>query len=133
MKRILRHYVIDTFSLWAVSQITSGLVFERGVVTLLIAGIGVTIVSIAAKPVINLLLFPLNLVTFGVFRWVSSAIIIFLVTLIVPAFKVNGFYLAAISNNWMDIPAINLSGAFAFIGFSFFLSFITSFIYWLIK
>jgi putative membrane protein len=133
MKRIVRHYVIDTFSLWIVSQIAGGLVFEKGIETILLAGAGVTVVSLAAKPVINLLLLPLNLITFGLFRWVSSAIVLYLVTLIVPQFKVSGFHLAAYSNKWIDIPALDFSGIFAFIGFSFFLSLITSFIYWLVK
>jgi putative membrane protein len=133
MKRILRHYVIDTFSLWTVSQIAQGLVFGEGPKTLLIAGAGVTCVSLLAKPVINLLLLPLNLITFGLFRWVSSAIVIYLVTLIVPKFKVIGFHFAGFSSPWLDIPSLNFKGFWAYIGFSFLFSLIAQFIYWLIK
>ncbi len=133
MKRILRHFVVDTFSFWAVSQIAAGLVFQEGFKTLIIAGAALTIVSLLAKPVINLLLLPLNLVTFGLFRWVASAVVLYLVTLIVKDFKIEGFLYAGFSNKWIDIPAIQLSGIGAFIAFAFLLSFITSFIYWLIK
>lgn len=133
MKRILRHYAIDTFSLWVVTQIASGIYFEQGVKTLLIAGIGVTLVSIIAKPVINLLLLPLNLVTFGLFRWVSSAIVIYLVTLVVHEFKVVNFLYPGITTAWLDIPKISLQGFFAYVAFSFLLSLVSSFIYWLVK
>ena len=133
MKIILRHYAIDTFSLWVVTQVASGIYFEQGIKTLLIAGIGVTIISIIAKPVINMLLLPLNLVTFGLFRWVSSAIVIYLVSLIVHGFKVVNFSYSGISTQWLDIPNISLNGFFAYIAFSFLLSLVSSFIYWLLK
>ncbi|MBU0570199.1 phage holin family protein [Patescibacteria group bacterium] len=133
MKRILRHYIIDTFSLWAVSQIAEGLIFGEGIKTLLIAGAGVMCVSLLAKPVINLLLLPLNLITFGLFRWVSSAIVIYLVTLIVPKFEVAGFHFVGFTSPWLDFPALTFKGFWTYIGFSFLFSLIAQFIYWLIK
>jgi uncharacterized membrane protein YvlD (DUF360 family) len=133
MKRIIRHYAIDTFSLWVVTLIAGGLVFEKGLYTLLLTGAAITAVSFLAKPAINLLLLPLNLVTFGVFRWVSSAVVLYIATLIVPMFKVASFTYVGFQSRWLDIPAMNLKGLFAFIAFSFILSIITSFIYWLIK
>lgn len=133
MKRLLRHYVVDTFALWAVSNIAEGIVFEKGVETLLLAGVGLTLASFLAKPVINLLLFPINLVTFGIFRWVSSAIALYLVTLVIPGFKIIGFHFAAIASKWINLPPVNFEGLLAYIGFSFLLSVIISLIFWIIK
>jgi putative membrane protein len=133
MKRIIRHCTIDSFSLWVVTQIAGGLVFEKGIYTLLLTGAAIAAVSFLAKPVINILLLPLNLVTFGLFRWVSSAVVLYIATLIVPRFKIINFTFIGFSTQWIDIPAMNLKGLFAFIAFSFILSIITSFIYWLIK
>ena len=67
MKRILRHFVIDSVSVFLVSSIASGMVFDRGIETLLMTGLGLTIASLIAKPVINILLLPVNLITFGLF------------------------------------------------------------------
>lgn len=133
MKRILRHYVISTFSLWIVSEIAEGLVFESGTETLLLAGVGLTVASTLARPVINLLLLPLNLVSFGLFRWVSSAIALYLVTLVVPGFKVGSFHFAGFESKWFDIPELAFKGMIAYVAFAFTLSMITSFIYWLRK
>mgnify|MGYP001617562793 FL=1 len=133
MKRILRHYVIDTFTLWVVSLVADGLSFQDGFRPLALAGVGITIVSIIAKPVINVLLLPLNLITYGLFRWVSSAIVIYLVTLVVPGFKVLGFEFSGLKSAWVDIPSLNFEGFLAYVAFSFILSIISSFIYWLIK
>jgi|SRR3989344_3800835 len=133
MKRLLRHFIIDTLSLYAVSTVADGMIFEKGIITLVITGFAITAVSFLAKPVINLLLMPLNLVTFGVFRWVSSAIVLFLVTLVVKQFKIVGFTFGGFTSAWIDIPALNLTGLPAYIAFSLLLSFLLSFIYWLIK
>lgn len=133
MKKILKHFVIDTYSLWLTSQAAAGMSFNGGYKTLLLAGIGVTLVSVIAKPVIQLLLLPINLITFGLFRWVGAAVVLFLVTLLVKDFKINSFVFEGLSNKWIELPAFNVTGFLAFVAFSFILSIITSFIYWLIK
>ena len=133
MKRILRHYVIDTVSIFLVSTIASGLLFEKGIETLLLTGLGLTIASLIAKPVINILMLPINLITFGLFRWVSAVVVLYLVSLVVPGFKILNFNFAGYSSVWFDIPALALAGFLAVFAFSFLHSLISSFIYWLIK
>jgi len=133
MKRILKHYIVDTYALYIASQIASGLTFEKGLETLLLAGIALTVASILAKPVINVLLLPLTLITFGLFKWVSSAIALYLVTLVVSDFKILGFHFSGLTTKFFDLPSINLSGVLALIGFSFLISLITSCLYWIIK
>lgn len=131
MKRFIKHYAVDTFALWSISQIATGIIFEDYLKSLLMAGVALMITTIIAKPVINLLLLPLNLVTFGLFRWISSAIALYIVTLVIPGFKIIGFYFNGLSTVWFDIPKIDLSGALAYVAFSFLLSIITSLIYWI--
>ena len=133
MKAVIRHFVIDTYSLWLTSQVAAGMHFDGGIKTLLLAGVGVTLVSVVTKPVINILFLPLNLMTFGLFRWVADAIVLYLVTLVVKNFKIVGFFYEGLASKWLDIPALNFQGIWAFIAFSFILSALTSFIYWLIK
>ena len=125
--------MIATFSLWTVSSIAEGIVFEKSPETLFLAGAGLTVALLVGRPIINLLLLPINMVTFGLFRWVSSAIALYLVTLVVPGFKIAGFHYSGFTSVWFDIPEINFKGVLAFIAFSFLLSIITSFIYWLRK
>ena len=133
MKTLFRHFVIDTYSLWLTSRLASGMVFDDGLKTLFIAGLAVTFVSLIAKPVINLFLLPINLITFGLFRWVGVAVILYLVTLLVKSFHISSFMFNGLNNKWLEIPALHVNGYLSFILFSFILSLITSFIYWLIK
>lgn len=133
IKKLVRHYIIDTLSLYLVSLVATGLIFEDGTKTLLLAGLGLTLATIFARPVINLLLLPLNLVTFGLFRWVSSAIALYLVELVVPGFNIAGFRFAGFTNVWIEIPGMDFSGWLQYIAFAFILSVITSIIYWVVK
>lgn len=133
MKRILRHFLISILSLYLATQLASGLVFKKGIETFLLAGVSLAAVSLLAKPVINLLLLPLNLISFGLFRWVSSAVALYIVTLVVPGFEILGFKYPGLSTQWLDIPRLDFSGVVAFIAFSFVLSVITSFLHWIRK
>src|SRR3989344_4317028 len=65
MKGLLRHFVIDTFAIYIASKLATGMVFGNNYKTLFLTGIVMALVSLLAKPVINILLLPLNLVTFG--------------------------------------------------------------------
>jgi uncharacterized membrane protein YvlD (DUF360 family) len=133
MKRILRHYLVNTSCLYLVSQIAQGLDFEKGVESLLLAGVGLTAATLLIRPIINILLLPINLVTFNFFKWVSNAIALYLVTLIVPGFKILSFSFAGLSTKWLDIPAVDLAGVLKFIAFSVLLSVTTSAVHWAIK
>ena len=133
MKRLLRLYVFDTVSLYLASQMAGGLVFEGGITTLLIAGLGLVGSTLVVKPIINVLLLPINLVTFGFFKWASSAIVLYIVTLVVQGFDIVGFSTPALTSQWIDIPALQLEGILAFVAFSFLIFILTSVMTWLTK
>jgi putative membrane protein len=133
MKKLVRHWAVDTYSLYLASLFASGIVFGDGWRTLLIAGAGLMAITLFGKPVINILLLPINMVTFGLFRWVSSAIALYLVELVIPGFEITRFKYAGLVHPWLDIPAMDLTGVWAYVAFAFVLSVISSIFYWIIK
>jgi len=133
MKRILRIFVIDTLGLFVVSNVISGISFKDGLMSLFLAGIALGISSIVVKPIINILLLPINLLTFNLFKWASSAITLYIVTLVVPGFVINGLTFIGYQSKWFDIPAVHLEGILAFIAISFLLSIFSATVHWLIK
>ena len=133
MKAVLKHFIIDTVSLYIISQLVSGMIFSQGIYTLLLAGVALMVTNMVVKPIINVLLLPLNLVTFGLFKWVTSAIAFYLVTLIVPGFKIVEFAFHGYQSYWFSIPGITLPGIFAFLGFAFIVSLVSSVVYWIFK
>lgn len=133
MRSILKIYVTNTLSLYLASVAFGGMVLADGLKTILIAGIGLSLFSLLVKPLINILLLPLNLITFGLFRWVSSAIALYLVTLAIPGFKIMVFSFAGYASKWLDLPPIYLTGLLAVIAFSLVISLISSILHWLIS
>jgi len=133
MKALIRFYIVNTFSLYLASQMTTGLIFGNGTQTLLITGGVLTGTSLLAKPVINLLLLPINLITFGLFSWVSSAIALYIVTLLVKEFKIVNFAFVGFSSQWFEIPSFELRGILAYVGFAFVISFLGGLVHWVLK
>ena len=133
MKKFLRVFLIETTALIYASQVIQGIIFNRGVETIFWTGLALTAVTLLVRPAINLLLLPLNILTFGFFKWLGHAITLYLVTLVVESFEITGFYFSGFTDAAISLPAVNLGvGLPAFIGFSLFISIITNFIYWLV-
>lgn len=133
MKRIIRIFIVESLVLYFVSQITIGLTFEGGTTSLLITAVGLTIASLFIKPIINLLLLPLNLLTFGFFRFLTNAITLFLVDLVLSQFSVGEFFFKGYHGTLIVIPSLGVpAGPLSYLAFSFLISFVSSIIYWLI-
>ncbi|KKQ96123.1 MAG: hypothetical protein UV56_C0011G0003 [Candidatus Woesebacteria bacterium GW2011_GWC1_43_10b] len=133
MKRILRVFATETFSIYLVSQIASGLVFDKGIQSVLITGLALTGATFLVRPIVNLLLLPLNIMTFGFLRWLSHAVTLFLVDLVLPEFGVLSFSFSGFRSELFSLPPVILeAGPFSYIAFSFILALITTIIYWLV-
>ena len=133
MKAILRSFFVNLGVLYFVSTQFKGMSFASGFATYSYTAITLTLLLIFAKPVINLLLLPLNLVTFGFFRWVSSGVAMYLASLLVKDFQIKGFYFAGFQSKWLDIPQIELTNFMAYFAFAFVISVLITSIHWLIK
>lgn len=133
IRHAIKHFLINSVALYLISLIVSGMYFSNGTTTILLTGTALTIASLIIKPVINIMLLPINLVTFGLFRWVGYAVVLYIVTLIVPGFKLVGFAFNGFSSYWFNIPSISLQGILAFIAFSFIISIVSSILDWLLR
>lgn len=133
IRHAIKSFLINSVTLYLVSLIVSGIFFEKGLETIVLTGIALTVIALIIKPIINILLLPLNLVTFGLFRWVGYAVALYLVTLLVPGFKILEFIFKGFSSYWVSIPGISLYGILAFIAFSLVISIISTTLDWLLK
>jgi putative membrane protein len=133
IKKIIRIFAIQVLALYIITQFVSGIIFAEGVKTFLIASAALTVAAYLVKPIINLLILPLNLITFGLFRWLSSAVALYIVTLVINQFKIERFFFPGYDNVWISIPTVDFSGFVAIIFYSFLLSITTSILGWIFK
>ena len=133
LKKYLRAFFYNLIALWIIVQFIEGVFFEGGYPTLLLAALALTVVNLLVKPLIKLLFLPINLVTLGAFRWLVNVIALYLVTIIVPQFRVEGFIFPGYQYQGFIVPSMNLSVFWVLFLTSFFLSLMTSLLYWLRK
>jgi putative membrane protein len=133
MKHIIRVLLIQIVVLYLVSLITDGLIFKSGTASLILTGVGLAIANLFVRPIINLLLLPLNLLTFGFFRFLTNAVTLFLVDLVLAQFNIGDFFFKGYRGTLIVLPSLHLpSGPLSYLAFSFMISIISTVIYWLV-
>ena len=75
-------------------HVVPGLAVSGGWVTLLLTALVWSVIVAVIRPVLQILTFPITIVTFGIFSFVLNAILFWTMTFIVPGFFVAGFWSA---------------------------------------
>lgn len=132
MKSLFRNLVIYTGILFFLPYIIPGFAISGGAMTFLIGGVALTLFFLIIKPILNLISLPINLFTMGLFSLFTNGIIMYLLTVFVPSIQISPFSYHRMDIYGFVIPAISFNTFFAYIYASFVLSFIESFIKWLI-
>lgn len=57
--------------------------------TLVAAGVVLTLLNMVIKPILKLLFLPINIVTLGLFSWLITVFILWLATVLVPGFVIQ--------------------------------------------
>lgn len=64
--------------------------------TLVIAGVVLGLLQLFVRPVLKLLLLPINIITLGIFSWLINVFILWLATVIVPGFEIQPMILMGV-------------------------------------
>jgi len=131
MKSFLRRILINFLAFFLIAKLTGGINFQENYLILFSAAFFLTILNLLVKPLLNLLLMPINLLTLGAFRWVVNVVVLFLVTLFVAEFKISGFVFPGLTFAGFVIPSINFSFFWALILISFLVEIFYGFIAWI--
>ncbi|QQG40621.1 MAG: phage holin family protein [Candidatus Levyibacteriota bacterium] len=133
MKSVLRNVVIQGGGLFATSILVPGLKISGGIETYLFGGLILSVISFFVKPILSLLTLPFNLATLGMFSFLTNALLLYLLTIIVTQITVVPFVFQGFSFAGFIIPEIAFNLFFSYVVCAFVLSFITSAIWWIIK
>lgn len=133
MKKVLRALLINFFCFWLISFIFPAIDYSNDLKVLIIASLTLSFVNFFVKPILNLLFFPLNLITLGTFRWVINIIVIALVTVIIPEFKIHSFLFAGVNLYGFTIPKMFFSLFWSYLLVSFLLAVFSDMIYSIFK
>lgn len=128
---MLRYFLINYIALWSTTEIIQGLSYTGGIRTLLIGAVVFMGINILLVPLLKVLLLPLNLLTLGVFAWVTNVLALYALTILVPEFRLMAFMFSGFSYGGFTLPGIQLSAMWVAIVASFAIGLITHFLHWL--
>lgn len=133
MKTIIRHFLINLGALWVTTQILPAISLTGGIRGLLIGAVAVMAANLLLVPVLKILLLPLNLLTLGLFAWLSNVLALYFLVNVIPYFKIGVYHFSGIFWEGFSIPSIDLTVFQVVIVASFILGFIINFANWLMK
>jgi putative membrane protein len=115
MKKILKYTLLIAFSLALQNQLWQNLVFSQNVWTIIKVAFILTIFEILLKPILKILLLPINILTLGLFRIVINTVGLYLAVFLLTDFQVNPISLHSFVWQGIAIPAISLSGFWVYV------------------
>ncbi|MBN1263001.1 MAG: phage holin family protein [Candidatus Pacebacteria bacterium] len=133
MKKHLKSFLITFASLLVAARLIDTINFEQAEKTALMASLAFMIVNLVVKPILNLLLLPVNLLTLGLFRWLVNVFAFYLVLLIIPGFKIEPYLFQGYENSGFVIPPIQFSFFWTLVLISFIISLTTALLYWALR
>jgi putative membrane protein len=134
LRLLFRSIFINLIGIYFCSQILSGvIIYFGGYQTLLLAALGISAANLVVKPIVNLLLLPIHLITLGLFRWVTNMVTLYLVTWLIPNLQIHAFVFPGADLRYLVIPQISFSAFGAFIITTLVLTATFHLLYWLLQ
>lgn len=132
MKALIRYFLVNLVSLWITTELIQGLTYIGGFQSLLLGALVFTIINFLLVPLIKVLLLPLNLLTLGLFAWLTNVLALYALTTLYPAFSLRPFFFPGYNLGGFTIPTYDLSTLMVVIVSAFLIGIITHFLHWLI-
>jgi len=107
-----------------------GVSYQANLSTLAWAAMILAVFNALLKPVLKLILMPINFLTLGLAGWAINVLILYLTTLVVPGFSVGGYSLGPFTWGGWFIPLVTFSATTGLIVAAFCLNLLTRLIGW---
>lgn len=131
MKTLLRYFLINAVSLWLVTRIIPGLTYSGGLKSLILGGLAFMLINFLLVPILKILFLPLNLLTLGLFAWITNVLALYALTTIVSDFQLVPYSFPGYNLGGILLPPYDLSPFMVAIVASFLIGMITHFLQWL--
>lgn len=131
MKRILRKYLIIILVLYLLHSFIPAFKIQGGLWDFLYAGFILYILNNILKPLLSLIFFPINILTFNFSIWIIHILIFYLWSLLVPYVKITSWNFPGIDLGSIIIFPMQLSYLMTVIILGIVFVLVTKFINWL--
>lgn len=115
MRKILRLTLLFSFSLVCANLTWQNLTFQVTPWTYVKTALVLAIFEVILKPILKIILFPINLLTLGLFRAVIDTVGLYLASFVFSDFYVSSIYSPATTFLGLNIPSFNFTNFWAFL------------------
>lgn len=98
MKSLIRAIIITILSILLLSWLLPA-VTVANTVTLILAGVVLALLNTCVKPILKLLVLPINILTLGLLGWLINLLMIYLAMWLVPGFSISEISLLGMQFN----------------------------------
>lgn len=133
MKALLKHILINLLVIYLVDVSYPGFTILHNLKILFSAAVIWLILNKIVRPVIKLLLLPINLITLNLFSWVIGLITLFLLQVLVGDVKILPFQFTGLNYNGFTVPPFYINLFLSYVITSTLFNLYHSLIIWLIR
>jgi len=133
MKPLLRSISINLLVLYLTDLAYPGFSIKHDLKVLLTAAVIWLLLNKIVKPIIKLLLLPINLITLNLFAWAVSLLTLFLLQVIVGDIEIASYQFPGLNYNGFIIPPFFINLFFSYLITSSLLNTIQASVKWLIS
>lgn len=133
VKSILRHIFINLVAIYVVSFVVTGIDWRGDLKVLALAALALGIINVTVRPIVKIITLPINALTLGLFSIVTNALMLYVVTLVIPGFFINAFDFKGLDLFGVIIPAAHLTRLTATIAAALGISVITGIFNWFVE
>ena len=109
MRKIIVSLLSTTASFYVAGYFLAGFQIDNNWSAYLIASLVFVIFNFFLSPIIKLLLLPINLLTLGLFRWLSNVLVLYLFDLLYDGINITAFTYPGYSSSMISIPSGDLN------------------------
>lgn len=133
MKRLLRVFLFNGIGLYLIDFLLPGLVIEGGLETFSVVVLALTVISHLVKPLANLILAPINLLTLGMMGFLLMALSFYFLTFVIVQLRLLPWHFPGFEYSGFMIPAYEVGPVLTAILAALGLSIVHGFFNWLCR
>lgn len=105
MRKIIVNILATAASFYVAQYFLSGFQIQNNWSTYLVASLVFVIFNFVLSPVISILLLPINILTLGLFRWLTNVLVLYLFDLVYDGISIVGFTYPGMSSSIISLPS----------------------------
>ena len=109
MRKIIVKILATSASFYMSGYFLAGVHLQNTWVSYLIASLVFVIFNFILTPIIKLLLLPINLLTLGLFRWLTNVLVLYLFDLVYDGISITSFTYPGFTSSIISLPSGHLA------------------------